>query len=92
MTDHNGFPLTARDRAPHARIAGAAADLIYCRGLGSTTLRDVRDAAAANGSQMTHYFSDKHALVRGRPGLRARTARTCPVGPNRFGPVLIPRA
>jgi AcrR family transcriptional regulator len=65
MTNHNGVALTARGRATRARIVGAAADLIYCRGLGSTTLRDVRDVAAASGSQMTHYFSDKHALVRG---------------------------
>lgn len=57
--------MTARGRATHAHIVGAAADFIYCRGLGSTTLRDVRDAAAASGSQMTHYFSDKHALVQG---------------------------
>lgn len=65
MTSPNEVALTPRGRATRARILGAAADLIYFRGLGNTTLRDVRDAATASGSQMTHYFSDKHALVRG---------------------------
>lgn len=65
MTNQSSVSLTARGRATHARIVGAAADLIYSRGLGNTTLRDVRDAATASGSQMTHYFSDKHSLVRG---------------------------
>ncbi|MCV7257122.1 TetR/AcrR family transcriptional regulator [Mycobacterium shimoidei] len=65
MTSHSSVGLTARGRATHARIVGAAADLIYRRGLGNTSLRDVRDAANASGSQLTHYFSDKHALVRG---------------------------
>lgn len=65
MTNDNAAALTARGRATHARIVGAAAELIYCRGLANTTLRDVRDASNASGSQMTHYFSDKHSLVRG---------------------------
>src|ERR1700743_1310987 len=65
MTEHDdAMDLTPRGRATHARIVGAAADLIYCRGLGNTTLRDVREAATASGSQMTHYFSDKNELVR----------------------------
>jgi TetR/AcrR family transcriptional repressor of nem operon len=65
MTDHSGVGLTPRGRAAHARIVGAAADLIYHRGLGNTTLRDVRAAANVSGSQVTHYFRDKRALVRG---------------------------
>jgi TetR/AcrR family transcriptional regulator, transcriptional repressor for nem operon len=64
IADHSGVALTPRGRAAHARIVGAAADLIYQHGLGNTTLREVREAANASGSQMTHYFSDKHALVR----------------------------
>jgi hypothetical protein len=30
----------------------------------------VRDAASVSGSQMTHYFNDKHAMVRGIIALR----------------------
>lgn len=65
MTDHTAVALTGRGRATHTRIVGAAAHLIYCRGLANTTVNDVREAATVSGSQMTHYFSDKRALVRG---------------------------
>jgi AcrR family transcriptional regulator len=58
-------PRTPRGRATHARIVGAAAELIYCQGLYNTSLGDVREAATVSGSQMTHYFPDRRALVRG---------------------------
>jgi Bacterial regulatory proteins, tetR family len=40
-----------------ARIIGAAARLIYERGVAGTTLEDVRTAAEASGSQVSHYFA-----------------------------------
>jgi TetR/AcrR family transcriptional regulator, transcriptional repressor for nem operon len=64
--------LTPRGRITHARISGAAADLIYRRGLSNTTLADVRDATSVSGSQLTHYFPDKRALVRGVIALRRK--------------------
>jgi AcrR family transcriptional regulator len=65
MTKDTPGVMTPRGRATRARIVGAAADLIYCRGLRHTTLKDVRAAADVSGSQVTHYFEDKNALVRG---------------------------
>jgi TetR/AcrR family transcriptional regulator, transcriptional repressor for nem operon len=65
MTEHTTVPLTPRGRATHARIVGAAAELIYCQGLQNTSVGDVRHAATVSGSQMTHYFPDRQALVRG---------------------------
>jgi TetR/AcrR family transcriptional regulator, transcriptional repressor for nem operon len=70
MTEHTVVPLTPRGRATHARIVGAAAELIYCQGLHKTSVGDVRSAAAVSGSQMTHYFPDRRALVRGVIGSR----------------------
>jgi TetR/AcrR family transcriptional repressor of nem operon len=65
MTDDTTLALTPRGRATHARIVGSAAELIYCRGLSNTTIGDVRAAATVSGSQISHYFPDRRALVRG---------------------------
>jgi len=65
MATYSSGVMTPRGRATHARIVGAAADLIYSQGLRNTTLNDVRAAAGVSGSQVTHYFEDKRALVRG---------------------------
>ena len=65
MIDDTAAGLTPRGRATYARIVGAAADLVYKRGLHNTAARDVRKAASVSGSQMTHYFDDKLAMVRG---------------------------
>jgi AcrR family transcriptional regulator len=65
MAANRSEVMTPRGRATHARIVGAAADLIYRRGLRNTTLNDVRAAAGVSGSQVTHYFEDRRALVRG---------------------------
>ena len=65
MIDDTAAGLTPRGRATYARIVGAAADLVYKQGLHNTAARDVREAASVSGSQMTHYFNDKHAMVRG---------------------------
>jgi TetR/AcrR family transcriptional repressor of nem operon len=56
--------LTAKGRATRERIVAAAADLIFARGVAGTSIDDVRRAAGVSGSQMTHYFQDKHSLVR----------------------------
>jgi TetR/AcrR family transcriptional repressor of nem operon len=56
--------LTPKGRATRERIVRIAADLISRRGVVGTSIDDVRQAAGVSGSQMTHYFQDKRALVR----------------------------
>lgn len=55
--------LTARGAATRSRIVGAAADLIYARGVERTSLDDVMAASGVSKSQLYHYFADKDALV-----------------------------
>jgi TetR/AcrR family transcriptional repressor of nem operon len=55
--------LTPKGERTRARIVEAAARLIYERGVGGTTLDDVKAAAEVSGSQMYHYFPDKDELV-----------------------------
>ncbi|MFQ3560619.1 TetR family transcriptional regulator [Streptomyces gramineus] len=63
--------LTARGVATRARILQAAADLMYARGVGVTTLDDVRAASGTSKSQLYRYFPDKDALVRDVIALQA---------------------
>jgi TetR/AcrR family transcriptional regulator, transcriptional repressor for nem operon len=56
--------LTARGVATRARILQAAADLMHVKGVGVTTLDDVRAASGTSKSQLYRYFPDKDALVR----------------------------
>jgi hypothetical protein len=56
--------LTAKGRAARARIIDAAARLMYENGAANTSFEDVRKAAKASGSQMSHYFADKRSLIR----------------------------
>jgi AcrR family transcriptional regulator len=56
--------LTAKGRATRARIIDAAAQLMYEKGAANTSYEDVRKAANASGSQMSHYFADKQSLIR----------------------------
>jgi TetR/AcrR family transcriptional repressor of nem operon len=56
--------LTAKGRATRARIIDAAARLMYENGAANTSFEDVRKAAKASGSQMSHYFADKRSLIR----------------------------
>jgi TetR/AcrR family transcriptional regulator, transcriptional repressor for nem operon len=56
--------LTAKGRATRARIIDAAAQLTYENGAANTSFEDVRKAAKASGSQMSHYFADKRSLIR----------------------------
>ncbi|GAA3737458.1 TetR/AcrR family transcriptional regulator [Leifsonia bigeumensis] len=59
-----GRRLTARGAKTRARIITAAADLIYVRGVGATTLDDVVAASGVSKSQLYHHFAGKGALVR----------------------------
>jgi TetR/AcrR family transcriptional repressor of nem operon len=59
----HGSRLTPKGERTRARIVGAAARLIYQRGVAGTTLEDVRTAAQVSGSQLSHYFADKEDLV-----------------------------
>ncbi|MGY6026615.1 TetR/AcrR family transcriptional regulator [Streptomyces spinosirectus] len=61
---HNGRRLTARGAKTRARIVAAAADLMYVKGVGTTTLDDVLAASGVSKSQLYHHFEGKDALVR----------------------------
>jgi AcrR family transcriptional regulator len=65
-------PLTARGAATRDRIAAAAADLIYVKGVHATTLDDVRAATGTSKSQLYRHFPDKDALVYAVIALRGR--------------------
>jgi AcrR family transcriptional regulator len=56
--------LTAKGRATRARIVDAAAELIFERGVASTSTEDIREAAGVSNSQLYHYFAGKSDLVR----------------------------
>jgi AcrR family transcriptional regulator len=56
--------LTARGAATRARIVAAAAALVLERGVGGTTLDDIRAGTSTSKSQLFHYFpSGKTELV-----------------------------
>jgi len=63
--------LTPKGRATRARVVAAAARLVYDRGVGATSIDEVRRAAGVSGSQMTHYFGDKRSLIRAVIGWQA---------------------
>jgi AcrR family transcriptional regulator len=48
--------LTTKGTATRARIVEAAADLILQRGVGATSLDDIRAGTATSKSQLFHYF------------------------------------
>jgi AcrR family transcriptional regulator len=48
--------LTAKGAATRARIVETAADLILARGVGATSLDDIRAGTATSKSQLFHYF------------------------------------
>jgi AcrR family transcriptional regulator len=56
-------PVTQRGRATRDRIIGAAAELLMTEGLSGFSIDKVRQAATVSGSQLTHYFDDKDALI-----------------------------
>jgi AcrR family transcriptional regulator len=66
-----GRGLTRRGAATRRRIVEAAAELMYVRGVSSTTLDEVRAASATSKSQLYNHFADKEQLVRAVVLLRA---------------------
>lgn len=56
--------LTPRGAATRRRIIEAAAGLMYVKGVGSTTLDEVRTASGTSKSQLYNHFADKEQLVR----------------------------
>lgn len=56
--------LTPRGAATRRRIIEAAAELMYVKGVGSTTLDEVRAASGTSKSQLYSHFADKEQLVR----------------------------
>ena len=55
---------TAKGEATRRRIIDAAAELMRLKGVGSTTLDDVRLASQTSKSQMYDHFADKRELTR----------------------------
>ena len=55
--------LIPKGERTRSRIVEAAAQLIHERGVGGTTLDDIRSRAGVSGSQLSHYFADKDELV-----------------------------
>ncbi len=56
--------LTSRGAITRARIIEAAADLVYARGVGGTSMDDIMAVSETSKSQLYHYFSDKDTLIR----------------------------
>src|SRR5258706_16423107 len=54
MAPPTGLP--PRGEATRARIVEAAADLVLARGVGGTSLDDIRAGTATSKSQLFHYF------------------------------------
>ncbi|KOV58099.1 TetR/AcrR family transcriptional regulator [Streptomyces sp. MMG1121] len=58
-----GRRLTKPGRKTRERIIEAAAELMFHRGVGGTSIPDVQSAAGVSASQIYHYFGDKQGLV-----------------------------
>ncbi|MBT2501294.1 TetR/AcrR family transcriptional regulator [Curtobacterium sp. ISL-83] len=56
--------ITSKGQATKAHIIETAATLIGRFGVAGTSSDDVRKAAGVSGSQLSHYFGSKQALVR----------------------------
>ncbi|MFD7918483.1 TetR/AcrR family transcriptional regulator [Streptomyces sp. NPDC059740] len=55
--------LTRPGRRTRDRIVEAAAELMFHRGVGGTSIPDIQAAAGVSASQIYHYFGDKRGLV-----------------------------
>lgn len=64
MNDDSTSRFTRKGVATRARIVGAAARLMFERGVANTSIDEVRNAAGVGGSQISHYFRDKRDLTR----------------------------
>ncbi|MGP4089468.1 TetR/AcrR family transcriptional regulator [Streptomyces sp. KR55] len=69
--DKNDSRLTERGRVTRERILRAAADMMYVKGVSSTTLDEVRAASGTSKSQLYRHYPDKDALVRDVVALQA---------------------
>ncbi|MFG2480822.1 TetR/AcrR family transcriptional regulator [Streptomyces fagopyri] len=69
--ERNDSRLTERGRATRERILRAAVDMMYVRGVSSTTLDEVRAASGTSKSQLYRHYPDKDALVRDVVALQA---------------------
>src|SRR6267378_6470018 len=64
--------LTPKGTATRARIVEAAADLVLARGVGGTSLNDIRAGTGTSKSQLFHYFpGGKSDLVRALADLQS---------------------
>jgi TetR/AcrR family transcriptional regulator, transcriptional repressor for nem operon len=70
LSDDATSRLTRKGRATRARIIDVAARLMFERGVGGTSIDEVRNAAAVSGSQISHYFDGKRDLTRNVIGAR----------------------
>jgi len=57
-------PTTRRGRDTRRRIVAVAAELMYERGVGATSVEDVLAASGTGKSQFYHYFSSREELLR----------------------------
>src|SRR6185295_18891111 len=73
VVDDTRQRLTAKGRATRARILDTAAELMLEHGVSGVGIEDVRKAAGVSGSQMTHYFHDKHTLIHEVVARRSRS-------------------
>ena len=64
MNDESTSRFTRKGLATRARIVGAAARLMFERGVANTSIDEVRNTAGVGGSQISHYFRDKRDLTR----------------------------
>ncbi|WP_055692889.1 TetR/AcrR family transcriptional regulator [Streptomyces prasinopilosus] len=55
--------LTEGGRRTRERIIETAAELMFHRGAGGTSIPDIQAAAGVSASQIYHYFGDKQGLV-----------------------------
>lgn len=62
--ERDALPVTVGGRATRDRIISSAAELLLMHGSGALRLDNVREVASVSGSQLSHYFPDKDALVR----------------------------
>jgi TetR/AcrR family transcriptional regulator, transcriptional repressor for nem operon len=75
LSDDATSRLTRKGRATRARIIDVAARLMFERGVGGTSIDEVRGGAAVSGSQISHYFDDKRDLTRNVIDARRRDVR-----------------
>src|SRR5262249_39539194 len=64
VVDDSTERFTRKGLATRTRIVEGAAQLMFEQGVAAVSLNDVRSAVRVSGSQLSHYFADKHDLTR----------------------------